>query len=140
MSAEHDWEPVWSVLESERPEGAILLSADPLEVEAVEALPDEYALFEAPLDEYDVVELTHFDQPVARGRVAYGDGFAVLAPVHPVEEDGDVATAHVAAIVARLAVNAHGEGAEVLYALVGGEDDAATFEEIGFSTVDEAAG
>ncbi|WP_309081391.1 hypothetical protein [Zhihengliuella sp.] len=132
MSAAHDWESVWPVLEAERPEEAVLLSADPLDVEAIDALPDEYALFEAPLDEYDVVELTHFDQPVARGRVAYGDGFAVLAPVLPAQDDGEVATAHVAAIVARLAENAHGEGAEVLYALVGGEDDAATYAEIGF--------
>ncbi|WP_102158190.1 hypothetical protein [Zhihengliuella halotolerans] len=114
----HDWAPLWEQLESDRPDDAALLRAATLEVGSPRKLPEEYALFEAPLADYDIVELTVFDRPVARGRVAYGDGFAVVAPVLPVHDDDALGPEHIGAVIERLADNAHAEGAETVYALV----------------------
>lgn len=56
-----------------------LLAGKPDDVEQVVKLPDTSALFEAPMDDYDVVEITDFDRPVARGRMHYGSTFGLLS-------------------------------------------------------------
>ncbi|MBG6084934.1 hypothetical protein [Zhihengliuella flava] len=122
-----DWSALWAQLDTERPAGAVTLTAAPLDVEAPSALPGEYALFDAPFDEYEVAELTHFDRPIARGRVASAGAIAVIAPVTSVpgdqgtgaDDDAAVDAAHVAAVVEHLAQTAHTEGADVLYAVAG---------------------
>lgn len=57
----------------------VLLAARPTDVEQVVKLADTSALFEAPMDDYDVVEVTDFDRPVARGRMHYGQNYALLS-------------------------------------------------------------
>ena len=69
------------------------------------------------MEDYDVVELTRVDRPLARGRAAFGDGFAVVGPVRAVDGDA-VAPDHEAAVLARLAEEAFVEGADVVYAPV----------------------
>ena len=57
----------------------VLLAGRPDDVEQVVKLPDTSALFEAPMDDYDVVEVTDFDRPVARGRMHFGPNYALLS-------------------------------------------------------------
>ncbi|WP_159613474.1 hypothetical protein [Glutamicibacter sp. JC586] len=55
-----------------------LLAGKPDDVEQVVQLPDTSGLFEAPMDNYDVVEVTDFDRPVARGRMHFGATYGLL--------------------------------------------------------------
>ncbi|MBM7767209.1 MULTISPECIES: hypothetical protein [Glutamicibacter] len=55
-----------------------LLAGKPDDVEQVVKLADTSGLFEAPMDNYDVVEVTDFDRPVARGRMRYGENYGLL--------------------------------------------------------------
>jgi len=64
------------------------------------------------------VEFSVFDRPLARGRVAFGDGFAVPGPVLPVKE-AQVAPEHEAMVLAA-AEQACSEGAATLRAGAGG--------------------
>lgn len=57
----------------------VLLAGKPEDVEQVVKLPDTSTIFEAPMDNYDVVEVTDFDRPVARGRMHLGANFALLS-------------------------------------------------------------
>lgn len=56
-----------------------LLAAKPEDVEQVVKLPDTSGLFEAPMENYDVVEVTDFDRPVARGRMHFGSTYGLLS-------------------------------------------------------------
>lgn len=56
-----------------------LLAGKPDDVEQVVKLADTSGLFEAPMDNYDVVEVTDFDRPVARGRMHYGETYCLLS-------------------------------------------------------------
>lgn len=115
----HDWQPLWERLNDGGPvpPGGVLMTAPPDEVNDAPALESEFGVLEAPLEDYDVVELVRFDRPVARGRVAFGEGFAVLGPVLAVGGSG-VAAGHEAVVLARLAEEAFVEGAAVIYAPV----------------------
>ena len=55
-----------------------LLAGQPEELEQVVKLPETSVVFEAPMDNYDVVEVTDFDRPVARGRMHYGETYGLL--------------------------------------------------------------
>ena len=67
--SESGWQPVTTMH---------LLAGKPDDVEQVVKLADTSGLFEAPMDNYDVVEVTDFDRPVARGRMHYGENYALL--------------------------------------------------------------
>ncbi|WP_313813893.1 hypothetical protein [Glutamicibacter sp.] len=103
-----------------------LLAGRPDDVEQVVKLPDTSALFEAPMDDYDVVEVTDFDRPVARGRMHYGSTFGLLsdpdlyAPSNP-----DVARR---AVLANFAGAAFGHGLPWLL-LVATSENAANLAE-----------
>ncbi|OFI36943.1 hypothetical protein BIU82_10995 [Arthrobacter sp. SW1] len=130
--SDHDWQQLWErVSEDAPPPGGVLMTAPPGEVNDAPALASEFGVFEAPMEDYDVVELVRFDRPVARGRVAFGDGFAVLGPVLPVG-GAPVSGEHEAVVLARLAEEAYVEGAAVIYAPV---DPAAAerYEALGWS-------
>ncbi|WP_332603420.1 hypothetical protein [Arthrobacter sp. S2(2024)] len=58
----------------------VLITAPPGEVKSALPLESEFGVFEAPLEDYDVVELTRFARPLMRGRVAFGDCFAAPVP------------------------------------------------------------
>ena len=119
MQETHDWRPFWERL-GKRDGGAeptALVVAAPSDVNLLPALPAEYSMSEAPLEDYDVVELSHFDRPVARARIAFGDGFAVLGPVLPVD-GAEVTPDHEAAVLAAAAEQAYIEGAATVYAPV----------------------
>jgi hypothetical protein len=134
--AGHDWRPVWDRLRGgdQGSEPAALVVAAPEEVNRQPAMPSEYSISEAPMEEYDIVELSEFDRPLARGRVAFGDGFAVLGPVLPVKE-AQVAPEHEAMVLAAAAEQAYIEGAETLYAPVP-EDAVQRYERLGWKRVD----
>ena len=56
-----------------------LLAGKPEDVEQVVKLADTSGLFEAPMENYDVVEVTDFDRPVARGRMHFGSAYGLLS-------------------------------------------------------------
>lgn len=56
-----------------------LLAAQPDDVEQVVKMADTSTLFEAPMDNYDVVEIADFDRPVASGRMYYGENYALIS-------------------------------------------------------------
>lgn len=86
----------------------VLLAAATDDVEQVASLPETATLFDAPLEEYDVLEITDFDAPVARGRIRFGDGFALLSePMVTATENAGIFR-H--AIVANLAASATRQG------------------------------
>jgi|GEM_PF-2268350 len=135
----HDWKPLWARLsdgEETTPAG-VLMTAPPGDVNDAPALESEFGVFEAPLEDYDVVELVRFDRPVARGRVAFGEGFAVVSPVRAVDA-GEVSADHEAVVLARLAEEAFVEGAAVVYAPVDAAA-AARYEALGWTRAGELA-
>lgn len=56
-----------------------LLAGKPEDLVEVVKLPETSTLFEAPMNDYDVVEVTDFDRPVARGRMHYGANYGLLS-------------------------------------------------------------
>lgn len=94
----------------------VLLAALSSDVEQVAPLPETATLFEAPMNDYDVVEIADFDATAGRGRVHFGDGFALLA------DPSITATANVeqfrAAILANLSAAAAGQGLAVLFMVI----------------------
>ncbi|MER8024407.1 hypothetical protein [Glutamicibacter protophormiae] len=103
-----------------------LLAGKPEDVEQVVKLPDTSALFEAPMNDYDVVEVTDFDRPVARGRMHYGPSFGLLTdPDLYAPTDPDTARR---AILANFAGAAYGHGIPWLL-LVASSENAGTLAE-----------
>lgn len=94
----------------------VLLAALSSDVEQVAPLPETATLFEAPMNDYDVVEIADFDATAGRGRVHFGDDFALLA------DPSITATANVeqfrAAILANLSAAAAGQGLAVLFMVI----------------------
>ena len=105
---------------------SVLLSAVTEDLDLVPDLPPDAYLAEAPMENYDLVEVALFDRPVARGRLSLGDGLAVMASL--VVDDGH--DEHVAAfeqaMVAGLGEEAFTHGADTLY-LIAGQEQAERF-------------
>jgi hypothetical protein len=91
----------------------VLLAAPTNDVEQTARIPETATLFEAPLDDYDVVEIADFDAPAARGRIRFADGFALLS------EPEILASEHTeqfrTAIIANLAAAASSQGLSWLF-------------------------
>lgn len=102
----------------------VLLAALANDVEQVASLPETATLFEAPMDDYDVVEITDFDSPAGRGRIRFAEGFALLG------NPSITATANVgqfrAAILANLAAAASRQGLPVLFMVTSADTAAGT--------------
>lgn len=82
-------------------------------------LPEGGGISEAPLGEYDVVELTIWGRPAAQGRIAFGDGIAAIGGFGFAADDADGRLG--AAVVSALAEEAFLEGAEWLVTIVEGD-------------------
>ncbi len=95
---------------------ASLLAARTEDLDVVPALPEDAQLAEAPLELYDVVEISVFDHPVASGRISIQDGLAVIGGVRTQRpDDAD----HLGvAVVAALADEAGVHGAGTLYTVL----------------------
>ncbi|GAB3286057.1 hypothetical protein GCM10027449_32280 [Sinomonas notoginsengisoli] len=82
-------------------------------------LPEGGGISEAPLEEYDVVELTIWGRPAAQGRIAFGDGVAAIGGFGFAADDADGRLG--AAVVSALAEEAFLEGAEWLVTVIDGD-------------------
>lgn len=102
----------------------VLLAAATDDVEQNATLPETATLFDAPLDDYDVVEITHFDAPVARGRIRFGAGFALLG--EPVITASDDAETFRHAMIATLAASATRQGLAWLFMVASADNSAGT--------------
>lgn len=102
----------------------VLLVALANDVEQVATLPETASLFEAPMNDYDVVEIADFDAPAGRGRIHFADGFALLG------DPSITATSNVeqfrAAILANLAAAAARQGLPVLFMVTTADTAAGT--------------
>lgn len=85
----------------------VLLSAETEDLDLVPDLPPDAYLAEAPMENYDLVEVALFDRPVARGRLCLGDGHDEHVP------------AFEQAMVAGLGEEAFTHGADTLYLIAG---------------------
>ncbi|WP_427173275.1 hypothetical protein [Arthrobacter sp. 92] len=91
----------------------LLLSAPTAEIAQVASLPDEAQVASAPMDTYDVVEISLFDHPVCSGRISIGDAAAVIAGIQADSEEHR--EAYEPALLAALAEEAYLHGAGTLY-------------------------
>lgn len=98
---------------------ATILAIATGEVPQPPKLPEGGGISEAPLGEYDVVELTIWGRPAAQGRIAFGDGVAAIGGFGFTADDADGSLG--AAVVSALAEEAFLEGAEWLVTLVEGD-------------------
>jgi len=111
----------------------VLLTAPTSDLDQAPALPEEAQLAEAPLEMYDVVELSLFDHPVCRGRLRLRDEFAVAGITEAFE--GDERELFERAIFAAMAEEAFLHGAENLTMLVE-SGQAAGYEKSGWRISD----
>lgn len=129
--ADLQWREAWSVLVGAEGEQAwgpsrggapvwVALSADPSAVERVGEMPAEGVLSQAPLETFDVIELSVFAQPVARVNwlVDRENSVGAVGQVEAVRQ-GDVLDDATAAILTEAALDeAWQEGAEVVTTVV----------------------
>lgn len=108
-------------------ESQVLLAGMASDVEQLVSLPETSTLFEAPMDDYDVVEVTDFDAPAARGRIRFSDTFALLAdPSILVDSHIEVFRT---AIVANLAAAAARQGLPLLFMVADADPTTGTHAE-----------
>lgn len=102
----------------------VLLAAPTDDVEQVAELPETATLFEASMDDYELVEIADFDAPAGRGRIRFADGFAVLS------EPEILSTSNVeqfrSAIIANLAASASRHGLPWLFMVATADNPAGT--------------
>ena len=98
------------------PAGALaLLTARTEDLDLVPSLPAEANIAEAPMENYDAVEVAVFDRPAAAGRIRLGDGLAVLAGLRVEDGHDEFVDRFEQAMVASLGEEAFLHGADVLY-------------------------
>jgi hypothetical protein len=95
---------------------AVLLTAPTEDLNAAPDLPENAELAQAPLELYDLVEISVFDHPVASGRVRIEDGLAVIGSLQA--EMPDAGEGFETAVLAALADEAYVHGADTLYTVV----------------------
>jgi hypothetical protein len=95
---------------------AVLLTAPTGEMNAAPELPENAELAQAPLERYDVVEISVFDHPVAGGRIRIADGLAVIGGLQT--HTPESAKSLEPAVVAALADEAYVHGADTLYTVL----------------------
>ncbi|MDP9886170.1 hypothetical protein J2W21_003695 [Sinomonas atrocyanea] len=101
------------------PADATVLAIATADVSQPPKLPEGGGLAEAPLGEYDAVELTIWGRPAAKGLIAFGEGVAAIGGFEFAADDADGRLG--AAVVSALAEEAFLEGAEWLVTLVDGD-------------------
>ncbi|PQZ86682.1 hypothetical protein CQ018_18555 [Arthrobacter sp. MYb227] len=105
-------------------EHQVLLAAATKDVEQTASLPETATLFDAPMDDYDVLEIADFDAPVARGRIRFGEGFALLCePVITATKNTEIFR-H--AIIANLAASATRQGLAWLFMVTSADSPSGT--------------
>lgn len=92
----------------------VLLEADTEDLDLVPHLPANANMAEAPMENYDAVEVALFDRPVARGRMNVGEDSAVLAMLS-VDADAEPAGDYEQAMIAALGEEAFLHGADTLF-------------------------
>lgn len=102
----------------------VLLAAQTDDVDQSIQIPETATLFEAPMDDYDVVEIADFDAPAARGRVRFSEGFALLSEPEIIAP-GNTEQFRTA-IIANLAAAASGQGLSWLFMVVAADNAAGT--------------
>ncbi len=116
---------------------ALLLRAATEDLDLSPDLPADAYLADAPMENYDVVELALFDRPVGSGRLAMGTGLAVISGLAVDDGHEDQLARFEHAMVAGLGDEAFAHGADVIF-LVAGETQAQRFAAMdGWSQVAE---
>ncbi|WP_422936448.1 hypothetical protein [Sinomonas sp. P47F7] len=119
---EDSWQsiaPLWAALDGAEPSpGAVVLMIRTSDIAQPPNLPEGGDLVEAPLGPFDAVELTLFGRPAAKGRIAFGEGLAVVGRFEFVDEAS--ADQLGPAVLSALAEEAFLEGAELIYTVVDG--------------------
>ena len=99
-----------------RPTGAlVLLTAQTDDLDLVPSLPADAYIAEAPMENFDAVEVALFDLPVADGRIKLADGLAVLGNLAVDDGHDDQVGVFEQAMVAALGDEAFLHGADTLY-------------------------
>lgn len=93
----------------------VLLSALTEDLDLVPALPADAYVAEAPMPNYDAVEVALFDRPVAEGRIRLEEALAVLGNLRVYEGHDELVGVFETAMVASLGDEAFLHGADVLY-------------------------
>ncbi|MDQ4500921.1 hypothetical protein [Sinomonas sp. ASV322] len=99
---------------------AVVFAIRTSDVDPSPVLPEGADVIEAPLGEYDVVELTLFGRPAAKARIAYGDGIAAVGRFE--FQQGQLPEQLAPGLLAALAQEAFAEGAETLYTVAEGTE------------------
>lgn len=118
----------------------VLMCAATEDLDLSPNLPPDAYLADAPMENYDLVELALFDRPVGSGRLSMGAGLAVIAQL--VVDDGhdDQLAVFEQAMVAGLGDEAFAHGADTIY-LIAGEEQAQRFAAVeGWSRAAEILG
>ena len=105
-------------------EHQVLLAATTDDVEQVVGLPETVTLFEAPMDDYDVVEIADFDAPAGRGRIRFAEGFALLS--EPEIMSSNNAEQFRSAIIANQAASASRQGLPWLFMVAEADNSSGT--------------
>jgi hypothetical protein len=102
----------------------VLLTATTAEIAAAHSLPENAQVASAPMEDYDVAEISVFDHPVCGGRISVGEQAAVIGNLRfETPQDRDE---YEPALLATLAEEAYLHGAQTLILIVD-PDEAARF-------------
>jgi hypothetical protein len=94
----------------------VFLTAATAEIAAAHSLPEDAQVASAPMEDYDVAEISVFDHPVGGGRISVGEQAAVIGSLRfETPQDRD---AYEPALLATLAEEAFLHGARTLVLIV----------------------
>jgi hypothetical protein len=94
----------------------VLLTASTAEIAAAHSLPENAQVASAPMEDYDVAEISMFDHPVCGGRISVGETAAVIGNLRFETPQGR--DAYEPALLATLAEEAYLHGAHTLILIV----------------------